>query len=90
MLHYQPKINVEADTIVGAEALVRWQHPARGLICPDGFLPLVEQSGLMGTVTELVLEAAVAQSQWNADEGATRYTMDPDIARALREIMPPS
>jgi diguanylate cyclase (GGDEF)-like protein len=61
VLHYQPKLNVETGAVVEAEALVRWQHPTRGLLYPDTFLPLVEQSGLMGSLTRLVLRAAVEQ-----------------------------
>ena len=47
VLHYQPKIDVATGATFGAEALVRWQHPTRGLLYPDAFLPVVEQSGLM-------------------------------------------
>jgi diguanylate cyclase (GGDEF)-like protein len=66
-LHYQPKIDLAAGTTIGAEALVRWQHPTRGLLHPDAFLPLVEQSGLMGAVTRQVLQAAVEQiAAWRA------------------------
>jgi len=61
VLHYQPKIDVETGAIFGAEALVRWAHPTRGLLYPDAFLPVVEQSGLMNAVTRLVLESAVMQ-----------------------------
>ena len=46
VLHYQPKIDVETGAAFGAEALVRWEHPTRGLLYPDAFLPVVEQSGL--------------------------------------------
>jgi diguanylate cyclase (GGDEF)-like protein len=61
VLHYQPKIDVRSGATIGAEALVRWQHPTRGLLYPDAFLPVVEQSGLMNALTRLVLEAAVRQ-----------------------------
>jgi EAL domain-containing protein (putative c-di-GMP-specific phosphodiesterase class I) len=61
VLHYQPKIDVRTGATVGAEALVRWEHPTRGLLYPDAFLPVVEQSSLMGALTGLVLEAAVSQ-----------------------------
>jgi diguanylate cyclase len=66
VLHYQPKIDVATGVIFGAEALVRWQHPTRGLLYPDAFLPIVEQIGLMHAVTREVLEAAVGQvAIWN-------------------------
>jgi diguanylate cyclase (GGDEF)-like protein len=61
VLHYQPKIDVETGAVFGAEALVRWEHPTRGVLYPDAFLPVVEQSGLMNAVTRLVLESAVMQ-----------------------------
>ncbi len=67
VLHYQPKVDVETGAIFGAEALVRWEHPTRGLLYPDAFLPVVEQSGLMNAVTRLVLESAVMQlASWRA------------------------
>ncbi len=66
VLHYQPKIDLRSGTTLGAEALVRWQHPTRGLLYPDAFLPIVEQSGRMGALTGLVLESAVGQlAQWH-------------------------
>ena len=61
VLHYQPKIDVASGVIFGAEALVRWQHPTRGLLYPDAFLPIVEKAGLMNAVTRVVLETAVQQ-----------------------------
>jgi EAL domain-containing protein (putative c-di-GMP-specific phosphodiesterase class I) len=61
VLHYQPKIDVASGVIFGAEALVRWQHPTRGLLYPDAFLPIVEQVGMMHALTQEVLEAAVRQ-----------------------------
>jgi diguanylate cyclase (GGDEF)-like protein len=61
VLHYQPKIEVRSGSAVAAEALVRWQHPTRGLLYPDAFLPAVEQSGLMGALTQLVLKTAIRQ-----------------------------
>ena len=68
VLHYQPKIEVKTGATVGAEALVRWQHPTRGLLCPDAFLPAVEQSGMMGALTRVVLESAIRQlAAWHRD-----------------------
>ena len=61
VLHYQGKIDVGTGSVFGAEALVRWEHPTRGILYPDAFLPVVEQSGLMNAVTRLVLESAVVQ-----------------------------
>ena len=67
VLHYQPKIAVGTGETFGAEALVRWQHPTRGLLHPDAFLEIVEQSGSIGRLTQIVLELAVRQlSVWHA------------------------
>jgi diguanylate cyclase (GGDEF)-like protein len=56
---YQPKFDMRSEQVVGVEALVRWPHPDRGLLCPDQFLPLVRQHGLMRAVTERVLSQAL-------------------------------
>jgi diguanylate cyclase (GGDEF)-like protein len=61
VLHYQPKIDLPGGAVHGVEALVRWDHPTRGLLYPDAFLTLVEESGLMPTLTRLVLETALEQ-----------------------------
>jgi diguanylate cyclase (GGDEF)-like protein len=64
-LHYQPKVILETGRTAGMEALVRWQHPVRGLMTPDEFIPLVEQSYLMRDLTFQVVERALAQaSEW--------------------------
>lgn len=61
-LHYQPKINMTTGRIEGAEALVRWQHPSRGLILPEQFLPIAESSGYMNTITDWVITEAAKQT----------------------------
>ncbi len=63
LLHYQPKFSIENGHIIGAEALVRWKHPERGLVPPAEFIPLAEATGLVVQVGEWVLEAACAQAQ---------------------------
>jgi diguanylate cyclase (GGDEF)-like protein len=68
ILHYQPQMHLASGTISGVEALVRWDHPSRGLVYPDGFLSLAEHAGLMGRLTMQVLEMALEQCRiWRAD-----------------------
>lgn len=67
LLHYQPKISHHSDCIMGVEALVRWNHPERGLVGPDEFIPLAEDSGLIQPLAQWVLHAALQQSEiWHA------------------------
>jgi diguanylate cyclase (GGDEF)-like protein len=61
ILHYQPKADVRTGAVRGVEALVRWQHPQRGLLGPTHFLPLVEQSELTRSLTAFVLDRALAE-----------------------------
>jgi diguanylate cyclase (GGDEF)-like protein len=61
-LHYQPKVDLSNGEVHGVEALVRWDHPSRGLLYPDSFLELAEESGLMPALTQRVLERALDQA----------------------------
>jgi diguanylate cyclase (GGDEF)-like protein len=69
VVHYQPLADPDDGTIIGAEALVRWQHPTRGLLGPHYFLPLAEQTGLMRPLTMYVLRAALRQCREWRDAG---------------------
>ena len=68
-LHFQPKVDARSGEVVGAEALVRWQHPDRGLIPPDRFIGLAEDTGLIGPLTDWVLTAACQSLRRWADAG---------------------
>ncbi len=62
-LHYQPKVNLRTGQVVGAEALVRWQHPDHGLMKPESFLPWIEGNALSEVIGDWVLESALQQIQ---------------------------
>lgn len=59
VLYYQPKIDLRDDEVVGAEALVRWDHPRKGIVPPNDFIPLAEHTGLIKPLTDFVLREAV-------------------------------
>jgi diguanylate cyclase (GGDEF)-like protein len=66
-LHFQPKIDIATERVIRAEALVRWRHPVYGVMPPDEFIPLAEQSGNIGIITKWVLKRAIAEcAAWNA------------------------
>jgi diguanylate cyclase (GGDEF)-like protein len=67
VLHYQPLVDLQSEEMAGAEALIRWQHPQKGLLAPGQFLPIAESSGLLIPVGAWVLETAFAQlATWQA------------------------
>jgi diguanylate cyclase (GGDEF)-like protein/PAS domain S-box-containing protein len=60
-LYYQPQVSIRGDRIVGLEALIRWRHPTHGLLSPDSFIDMAEESGLVSNITDWVLAEACGQ-----------------------------
>jgi len=69
IVHYQPQVDLRTNTVSGVEALVRWQHPQRGLLGADSFVGIAEQTGVMRELTASVLEQALGQQRAWLDEG---------------------
>ncbi|HET8654068.1 MAG TPA: EAL domain-containing protein [Longimicrobiaceae bacterium] len=98
-LYYQPIVSLASQHMIGVEALLRWDHPERGLVQPDAFLPLAEETGLIIPIGRWVLEQACGQlKQWQREfaEGAPEWVavnvsgkqlMQPDFARQVQEIL---
>ncbi len=87
-MFYQPVIDLENGAIVGVEALIRWQHPERGLVPPDSFIPLAESSGLIVPIGWWAMEESLAQAQrWHLGTGPlANVTMNVNVsAIQLRE-----
>ncbi|WP_426342225.1 putative bifunctional diguanylate cyclase/phosphodiesterase [Pseudoduganella sp. S-14] len=89
LLHYQPKFEISSGKIIGAEALVRWKHPERGLVPPAEFIPLAEATGLVVQVGEWVLEAACAQAQAWKEKGLPPIRLAVNVsAREFTSALP--
>jgi EAL domain-containing protein (putative c-di-GMP-specific phosphodiesterase class I) len=81
-LHYQPLVDLTTDRIIGFEALVRWQHPVRGLVPPLSFIPLAEETGLIVPLGRWVLETACRQArEWrDTRPGAPQLMMSVNLS----------
>jgi len=93
VLHYQPRYTVDGSRIVSAEALVRWEHPVNGLLGPDQFIPLAEQTGLIVPLGRWVLEAAcLAARNWH-EAVVVSVNLSPaqfsrsDVVNDIRDIL---
>ncbi|BDI07009.1 putative bifunctional diguanylate cyclase/phosphodiesterase [Sphaerotilus microaerophilus] len=96
VLHYQPKVNMRSGEVVGAEALIRWQHPQRGLLAPAEFLPAIEDDPMSVDLGEWVIDTALAQlGAWHAEGlrigvsvnvGALQL-QQPDFVERLRTLL---
>jgi diguanylate cyclase (GGDEF)-like protein/PAS domain S-box-containing protein len=96
VLHYQPKVNLRSGQVVGAEALIRWQHPTKGLLSPALFLPMIEDHALSVTLGDWVIDKALRQlADWQA-QGLTlpvsvnvsaRQLQREDFVQKLREAL---
>jgi len=92
-LHYQPKVNMRSGAVVGAEALIRWQHPQKGLLAPAAFLPVIEDHPLAIEIGEWVIESALTQIEaWHAAalelpvsvNVGSRQLQQPDFVKRLQ------
>jgi diguanylate cyclase (GGDEF)-like protein/PAS domain S-box-containing protein len=86
LLHYQPKISLRTGAITGAEALIRWRHPTRGLVSPAEFIPVAEECGLIGPIGDWVLHEASTQARAWVHAGLPVATMAVNVsAMQLRD-----
>lgn len=82
VLYYQPKIDLRTGAIVGAEALVRWLHPERGLIPPGMFIPVAESNGFIVELTRWVLDEACRQNRAWQDDGLQPFAVAVNVSAA--------
>jgi EAL domain-containing protein (putative c-di-GMP-specific phosphodiesterase class I) len=88
-LHYQPIVDLIGGKIVGVEALLRWQHPERGLLSPDAFIPIAEEAGLIVPIGEWVLREACQQGQRWHERFPAYASLRMAINLSVQQIMHP-
>jgi diguanylate cyclase (GGDEF)-like protein/PAS domain S-box-containing protein len=95
-LHYQPKVNIATGRIVGAEALVRWHQPERGMVSPSEFIPVAEESGLVTHLSAWVLESVLSQARaWHEESlppikiavNLSARDFAPGLAERVKELL---
>lgn len=80
-VYYQPKVNIKTGEITGAEALIRWYHPEKGLVSPAEFIPLAEETGLIISIGEWVLRTACNQTKIWQEEGFFPFQIAVNLSR---------
>ncbi|PKR55746.1 hypothetical protein COO20_00535 [Thalassospira marina] len=88
VLFYQPVVNMQTGTVEGAEALIRWQHPERGLLGPQVFIPVAEEAGLIDQIGQWVLREACAQVHMWEQAGKTSLRISVNLS--ARQLLEPS
>jgi len=89
VLYYQPKVSLKTDKIVGVEALIRWRHPQRGIVPPDQFISLAEETGMIVPIGLWVLrEACTAMRRWHA-EFPTTPPLEVSVNVSVRQFREP-
>jgi diguanylate cyclase (GGDEF)-like protein len=88
-LHYQPLVRLEDGTVTGMEALVRWQHPSRGLIPPDEFIPFAEETGLIVEIGRWVLQEGCRQAKQLRDQVKGRELPTIGINLSVKQLFHP-
>lgn len=79
-LYYQPKLDLITGKLKGVEALIRWEHPAKGLVSPADFIPLAEETGLIIPIGEWVLHTACLQNKVWQEAGLSPFMMSVNIS----------